>query len=138
MSLAIGDLEFVAETHAEQLLRSQLPQVDDLQGADDLVYRLVSLGFVLLSSDLSGICHQILEIPNSRFVASNRLSLPRDAQPLGDCSWAFFIGEACFDLVNVGCYRFEGHWTSAWTRIGQLDKIGQNNPIGTTSEAIQQ
>ena len=52
--------------------------------------------------------------------------LPQASHEAGDCSRAFLIGEACFDLVNVGCYRFEGHWTSAWTEIRQLDKMGQN------------
>ena len=109
MSLAIGDLEFVAKIHAEELLSSEFSQVDDLQGADDLVYCLVSLGFVLLSPDLFGISYKIFEVPSGRFVASDRLGLPGDAQPLGDCSRAFFVGKACFYLVNVSCHRFEGY-----------------------------
>lgn len=83
MSLAIGDLELVAKTHAEQLLCPKFSQVDDLQGIDDLINRLVSLGFVLLSAYLFGISYQILEIPHGCLVACDSLGLPGNAQPSG-------------------------------------------------------
>jgi len=109
VSLAIGGFEFVTEIYAEELFCPEFSQVDDLQDADDLIYCLVSLGFMLLSSHLFCIEYKVFDVPYSHFVACDHLSLPGNAQLLGDCSRSFFIAEACFHLVDECSYGFEGH-----------------------------
>jgi hypothetical protein len=54
----------------------EFSKVDFLLGADDLIYRLVSLGFVLLSAHFFGIRYQVLKVSYDCFVANDLLGFP--------------------------------------------------------------